>query len=238
MGRNAGQKSSHPGEGDLWECSPHPGGTPLTSRLADMVGIREPCVVLDAAAGRGESALHLARAYGCRLVTVDLSPWVADDSRQRSHASSVEHLLSFVAGDAEKLPFRAGSFDVLLCECSFSLLNRKYTVAREFHRVLRSGGRVGIADFYLRPNATLPASKLRVCPPGTETEETYRAMLLEGGFREIRFEDETQKLKEHFVDLLFSSDCAGSLLDRLPGRAERAAHFKSVGYCVMTATKG
>jgi ubiquinone/menaquinone biosynthesis C-methylase UbiE len=150
----------------------------------------------------------------------------------------VEHLLSFVVGDVEELPFHAGSFDVLLCECSFSLLNRKYAAAREFHRVLRSGGRIGIADFYLRGNGPLPASKLRLCPPGTETEEKYRTILLESGFHDIGFEDETQKLKEHFLDLLLAPDCAGSLLDQLPGLTERAAHFKSVGYCIMTATKG
>jgi SAM-dependent methyltransferase len=202
-----------------------------------MVGIREQYVVLDAAAGKGESAFYLAQTYGCRVVTIDLSSWMADNSRRTSHVSSVAHLLSFVVGDAEELPFRTGSFDVLLCECSFSLLKQKYTAAREFHRVLRTGGRIGIADFYLRANGTLPAGKLRVCPPGTETQETYRAIMLESGFQEIRFEDETQKLREHFVELLLAPGCMGSLLDKLPGRAERAEQFRSIGYCVATGVK-
>ncbi len=194
-------------------------------------------MVLDAAAGRGESAFYLARAYGCRVVTIDLSGWMADQSRRRSHASSAAHLLFFVVGDAEELPFRAESFDVLVCECSFSLLNRKYAAAREFHRVLRSGGRIGIADFYLRADAPFHEGKPRLCPPGTETQETYRAIMLECGFHEIGFVDETKKLKEHFLDLLLAPGCMGSLPDKLPCRSESRERLGSIGYCVATGTK-
>lgn len=203
-----------------------------------MIGIGGHCVVLDAAAGKGESALYLARAHGCRVVTLDLSGQMADESRRAARESPAGHLLSFVVGDAEELPFRSGSFDVLLCECSFSLLPRKSAAAREFHRVLRREGRIAIADFYLRTNTAPPASRPRLCPPGTETEETYRAIMRESGFHEIRFEDETERLKEHFLDLLLAPGSMESLHDKLPGRSERREHARSIGYCVATGTKG
>ena len=237
MDRNVRENSSRSGTGELWNCSPHPGGKPLTSRLADLVGIRGGCRVLDVAAGQGESTLYLAHEYGCQVVAVDLLAAMADRSLQRSLHSPLAHFLSFVVGDAEALPFRTASFDALLCECSFSLINRKTRAAREFCRVLRSRARIGIADFYVHPHATIPADKLGCCPPGTETQERYRTILQEAGFRDISFEDKTQNLKEHFLELLLTSTCADSLLDKLPTGPERAEHFRSIGYCVATGVK-
>lgn len=51
----------------------HPGGMALTTRLGELVGLGPDDRVLDVAAGRGTSAIHLARRFGCAVVGVDLS---------------------------------------------------------------------------------------------------------------------------------------------------------------------
>ena len=109
-------------EEDVWGDSIHPGGMELTAKMASSVEIGEHSTVLDVASGKGETALFLAREYGCRTVGVDVSMKMLSRARQRAIASSTADLLAFVAVDAEMLPFSDQSFDVILCECSFSLL--------------------------------------------------------------------------------------------------------------------
>jgi cyclopropane fatty-acyl-phospholipid synthase-like methyltransferase len=87
-------------EEDVWGDSIHPGGMELTARMASSVEIGEHCTVLDVASGKGETALFLAREYGCRTVGVDLSMKMLSRARQRAIASSTADLLAFLAVDA------------------------------------------------------------------------------------------------------------------------------------------
>ena len=57
----------------------------------------------------------------------------------------------FHLGDAERLPLPDNTFDALVCECAFCTFPDKATAAAEFARVLRPGGRVGIADPWPTP---------------------------------------------------------------------------------------
>jgi len=56
--------------GDSW----HPGGLPLTTRLAEAAGVGPGSLVLDAGSGRGATPVHLAKTIGCRVVGLTLEP--------------------------------------------------------------------------------------------------------------------------------------------------------------------
>lgn len=137
----------------------HPGGLALTRRLARCLDLRPEERVLDVASGRGVSAFLLAREFGADVQGLDLG-W---GSLARARAAAAEEGLAgrvrFLAGDAEQLPFRAGSVDAIVCECSFCTFPDKAAAAREFARVLRPGGRVGITDVVLDPSRLDPELK-------------------------------------------------------------------------------
>jgi SAM-dependent methyltransferase len=103
--------------------------------------------VLEVACGSGGPALFMARETGCRVTGVDLH----DVGIAAANASAEEHGLSerarFVQADArEPLPFEDGSFDSLLCIDSINHMYDRTRVLGEWHRVLRSGGRVLFTD--------------------------------------------------------------------------------------------
>ena len=52
----------------------HPGGLRLTARLGEHLGFGPGLRVLDVASGKGESAIFLARQFGCQVVGVDFGP--------------------------------------------------------------------------------------------------------------------------------------------------------------------
>ena len=128
----------------------HPGGVELTRRLGQLLELRPGVRVLDVASGRGESAIFLAKEFGCEVTGIDFSPRNAQDATERACAAGVEHLVVFHAGDAEQIMFPAASFDCVICECAFCTFPGKAAAAREFARVLRPNGRVGISDLTRR----------------------------------------------------------------------------------------
>jgi SAM-dependent methyltransferase len=108
--------------------------------------------VLEIGCGRGGGAAYVARAFEPRLVVaVDLSPRaIALCQRRFTHPR-----LAFQVGDAERLPFDDGSFDVVLNVESSHCYGHFDVFLGEVRRVLRPGGHFLYADF--RPRGEVPA---------------------------------------------------------------------------------
>lgn len=106
------------------------------------VGTAAGDLVLDLAAGTGTSARALTGA-GAACVACDFSLGMLSVGARRLGAEPV----SFVAGDAVRLPFRDGAFDAVTI--SFGLRNIAGTGAAlaEMRRVTRPGGRLVICEF-------------------------------------------------------------------------------------------
>jgi arsenite methyltransferase len=124
----------------------HPGGQRLTARLGEHLGLGPGVRILDVASGKGESAIFLAKQFGCEVVGVDFGARNVGEANSMAATAQVGHIVSFVEGDAERLDFPDAGFDAVICECAFCTFPDKRAAASEFARVLRQGGRVGMSD--------------------------------------------------------------------------------------------
>ena len=100
--------------------------------------------VLDIACGPGAFALAIAPRVNL-VWGVDLTP----EMLRRARAYQAEKQIlnaAFVRGDAEHLPFHAGTFDLVSCQCSFHHLPKPQLVLREMVRVSKPEGRLLIID--------------------------------------------------------------------------------------------
>lgn len=132
----------------------HPGGLGLTERLGQALELGAGRRVLDVAAGKGASAIHLAQRFGCEVVGVDYGGDAIREATSAAERAGVAHLVHFEQGDAERLAQPDAAFDAVICECAFCTFPDKAAAAREFARVLRPGGRVGLSD--ITRNGPLP----------------------------------------------------------------------------------
>jgi len=124
----------------------HPGGLALTERLGTLLKLGPEDHVLDVACGRGASAIHLARTFGCRVTGVDYSPENIERGREAARDSGLGDQVVFLHGDAEHLDLPSAAFDALICECALCTFPDKQSAVSEFRRVLRPGGRAGVSD--------------------------------------------------------------------------------------------
>jgi len=116
-------------------------------QLYDLVARGAPVAgrdLLEVGCGRGGGADYLSRQLDPRrIVAVDLSSRAVALCRQRfAHPR-----LSFEVGDAERLPFAAASFDVVLNVESSHCYGRLDAFLSEVRRVLRPDGHFLYADF-------------------------------------------------------------------------------------------
>lgn len=182
----------------------HPGGQRLTARLGEHSGLRPDVRVLDVASGKGESALFLAKQFGCQVVGVDFGSQNVSEANARAAAAQVDRLVSFVEGDAERLDFPDAAFDAVICECAFCTFPDKRAAASEFARVLRPGGRIGMSD--LTRSGPLPQELEGLlawiaCIAGARPVEEYTGYLEAAGFAITAIEAHDNALAEMARDV-------------------------------------
>lgn len=233
----------------------HPGGTRLTERLGELLALTSQSQVLDVASGRGTSAFHLAKTFGCKVTGVDLSEENVRLATAEAPQRNLERLVSFQLGDAELLPFGGETFDAILCECAFCTFPSKLIAAREFNRVLKPGGQLGLSDL-TRTEATTPGLEGLLswiaCIGDALPAERYVAILQEAGFQVLRTEDHSDALVEMVrqiqAKLLGAEIMAGLKKIDLPGvdfatgrqfaqAALEATRSGALGYVVIAARK-
>jgi demethylmenaquinone methyltransferase/2-methoxy-6-polyprenyl-1,4-benzoquinol methylase len=113
---------------------------------------------LDLCCGTGDLAIALS-GVGASVIGVDFSERMIEVAAQRarktaaSEAASHRRALTFILGDAQKLPFCDQSFDVVTMGYGLRNLPSWENGLREIHRVLKPQGRAIILEFGKPPNS-------------------------------------------------------------------------------------
>ena len=112
--------------------------------LAEAADIRAGERVLDVAAGNGNATLAAARRFA-DVTSTDYVPALLDKASARADAEGLR--VRFEVADAEALPFADASFDAVLSTFGVMFAPRHERCADEMLHVVRSGGRIGLANW-------------------------------------------------------------------------------------------
>jgi len=137
--------------------------------LARYAEITDKDRVLDAGCGYGGSAVWLAKNIGCKVAGLNIVPFQIERAKQFAREQGVADLVSFHNEDYAHTSFSSTSFDVVWALESVVHASDKSQVVAEFSRLLRSGGRLIMAEYTLREN-----------PPLSEAEHNFMKPWLDG----------------------------------------------------------
>lgn len=112
--------------------------------LCEAVDVSAGERVLDVAAGNGNATLAAARRFA-DVTSTDYVGALLERGKERAAAERLP--VTFQEADAEALPFANGSFDVALSTFGVMFTPNQEQAASELRRVVRKGGRIGLASW-------------------------------------------------------------------------------------------
>ncbi len=103
--------------------------------------------VLDAGAGTGSTGLLAIKKAGLtgQVTFFDLTDNMLQIAKKKAHKDHLGTRAIFETGDMVRMPFEDNSFDIVLSTFSLCPLYDPAKGAQELYRVVRPGGKIGIA---------------------------------------------------------------------------------------------
>lgn len=169
--------------------------------LADKAGIKQSDVILDAGCGIGGSSIWLAKNYGTRVFGINISKNHIKLANMFAKENRINHLAKFFVRNFLDTKFKNNSFNVVWGIESVCHANDKKDFISEAKRVLKRGGRLIIADGFIKKDR-LNKNEKKVLKkwldgwavPNISKIKDFKNYLEMSGFRNIRFFDITEKV--------------------------------------------
>jgi len=140
----------------------------------------------------GYLAVYFAKIVGDsgKVVLAELDKMIIPDAEKNIKKHKVGNIVELSEVQIERLPFRANYFDIVLSDRTTSLIKSKSTLIKEMVRVLRTKGKLVIADcVLLKPFTKTQVEQFRqdfACIFQAVTIENYVDMLENTGLKEIK----------------------------------------------------
>jgi SAM-dependent methyltransferase len=168
--------------------------------------------VLDVGCGNGRPAARLAEAKQVDVVGITNSRHHLEQADAR--AKPAVGRVRFELADAMDMPFSDESFDAVIAIESITLMPDPAAAIREVARVVRPGGRIGIASIVLTGPVQGPdlefIERVRevLTRPHFETPDTYQIMINAAGLRLESLDDIGRNVFRRSIDAMLPADSA------------------------------
>lgn len=155
-----------------------------------LASISEGEVVLDIGSGGGLDVFLASKKVGPKgkVIGLDMTEQMVKKARENALKGDYTNV-EFKLGEAEDIPLKDNSVDLVMSNCVINLAPNKEKVYREIYRVLMPGGRFVISDLVtekeLDESIKDNPEKLVACVGGALTEKDYLGAIKKAGFTKV-----------------------------------------------------
>ncbi|KAK5207149.1 hypothetical protein LTR20_006203 [Exophiala xenobiotica] len=182
-------------KGQIWPFPISKAQRAMEDQLYNKLGLSPGSRVLDAGAGSGYVAMHMAEK-GLTVQAIDITPLHVEDAEKNIKTRGLEGNISVRLGDYHDLTdFADGSFDGIYTMETFVHADDPLKVLRNLRRLLRPGGVLVLNEADFTRNSELLQDVLRLSHCQNTLEEgALPKMLEEVGFTDVELEDLTDEV--------------------------------------------
>lgn len=159
----------------------------------DIIGLK----ALDLGFGLGGVAFYLAEKYKLKVTGIEIHPWMVEYARTHVPSSLSNSLEFHTYNSIGGFPYDPKTFDLVYSKGVLNHVPNKANLFKQVNTVLKPNGLFVIAD-WIFPIATTESLAPLVC----ETKESYEQALLNTGFTEISFRDDSKLFLNYAKELL------------------------------------
>lgn len=205
-------------------------------RLLPLVQLPPMPAILDVGCGTALNLIEAAQRFGpTRLLAgIDLSPGMVAVARAKTAALGLP--AQIVQGDAERLPYPDGLFDLVICNSVFHWFDDRAGAMREMARTLRPGGKLlliaatrpGFGEWFALADSILRHAfpdRYRPSIPHLPSGPEIQALMRGAGLEVVHFENPVSRglvtVPEPFVRFMsvvaptWSADLSDEEVERL-----------------------
>lgn len=171
--------------------------------MAAQAGLTNGSRVLDAGCGVGATSIWIAETFASEAHGLSLSALQIKKARAFAAARNLGRRAKFYLRNYLKTGFPSGYFDVVWAQESSCQTHEKTAFLKEALRILKPGGRILVADFFLTRNQLRETEKFAIdkwCDGWAmaflPSIKTFARALKDAGFRHVRAHDNTQHISE------------------------------------------
>lgn len=194
--------------------------------MLELCRLKPASVILDMGCGAG-ATLTLLEQLGHWPHGVDISAMLLD----KAASAAPKAILARAAAD--KTPFSAAFFDLVLGECVLSLMKPPANMLKEAWRVLKPNGLLGLTDLYIRefrPDAPCALESIKSCLHGAIQLAELKTLLADNHFEIMHLGEHTDKLKQLTAELIFAYGSLKAFWDFFSDSATEATFTGACGH--------
>jgi len=169
--------------------------------MADALKIHPGAKILDAGCGIGGSALWLAKNFDVHVIGITLSRGQLEEARKLANNHKLQERVEFGAQDYLHTNFAKNSFDIVWGLESVCHAKRKKEFLTEAYRVLKPGGKIVVADGFLKRDVKDSEEEIYkdfidgFVLPNIAKVDDFKKWMKEADFKNVKFWDNTEEAK-------------------------------------------
>lgn len=198
------------------------GGLNLVNEIIEMYEADEDIKVLDVGCGSGYSVNYLCEK-GFDATGIDFSEEIINLGKERYKGINIKTM------DANNLDFPENYFDLILFECSLSVMQNPEKILESCRKLLKKNGLIFLSDFFFKQTNIYDE---------TYTLNYWNKLFADLNFQVINFQDKSKEWKNYLGMVLWEyGELSGLLRGNQNNKINNDIFKKETGYFLVILKK-